>query len=90
MHRALSRILRGTDGVVVCLGGRQEVWLDQEDALLLTEGEEVTLMDWGNAVIQVWARQPWQVTTAPVPPGMLPCPDTPTKMHRMLFVTGLA
>jgi hypothetical protein len=31
---------------------QQEVWLDQEDAALLKEGEEVTLMDWGNAIIK--------------------------------------
>ena len=31
----------------------QEIWLDQDDAQLLQEGEEVTLMDWGNAIVQV-------------------------------------
>lgn len=31
----------------------QEIWIDQEDAALLQDGEEVTLMDWGNAVIEV-------------------------------------
>lgn len=30
----------------------QDIWLDQEDAVLLAEGEEVTLMDWGNAVVE--------------------------------------
>ena len=30
----------------------QEVWLDQEDVQLLHEGEEFTLMDWGNAVVE--------------------------------------
>ena len=35
---------------VYCL--LQEVWLDQEDVQLLKEGEEVTLMDWGNAIVQ--------------------------------------
>jgi len=30
------------------------VWLEQADAAALAEGEEVTLMDWGNALI--WAR----------------------------------
>jgi glutamyl-tRNA synthetase len=29
------------------------VWLEQEDAAALSEGEEVTLMDWGNAIVQV-------------------------------------
>ena len=27
------------------------IWVDQEDAAAMTEGEEVTLMDWGNAII---------------------------------------
>lgn len=36
--------------------GVQEVWLDQEDVQLLKEGEEVTLMDWGNAVVQAISR----------------------------------
>ena len=30
----------------------QDIWLDQEDVQLLKEGEEVTLMDWGNAVVE--------------------------------------
>lgn len=30
----------------------QDIWLDQEDVQLLKEGEEVTLMDWGNAFVQ--------------------------------------
>ncbi|KAL3146233.1 hypothetical protein ABBQ32_002935 [Trebouxia sp. C0010 RCD-2024] len=34
----------------------KEVWLDQEDVQLLKEGEEVTLMDWGNAVVQAISR----------------------------------
>lgn len=34
----------------------QEVWLDQEDVQLLKEGEEVTLMDWGNAFVQTISR----------------------------------
>jgi glutamyl-tRNA synthetase len=29
------------------------VWLDQADAQQIKEGEEVTLMDWGNAVVKV-------------------------------------
>ena len=33
----------------------QEVWLDQEDVQLLHEGEEITLMDWGNAFVEVSA-----------------------------------
>jgi hypothetical protein len=32
------------------------VWLDQADGQVLTEGEEVTLMDWGNAIIKVGAE----------------------------------
>ena len=30
----------------------QDVWLEQEDAQLLHDGEEVTLMDWGNAIVE--------------------------------------
>lgn len=30
-----------------------QVWLDQADGQVLSEGEEVTLMDWGNAFIRV-------------------------------------
>jgi hypothetical protein len=29
------------------------VWLDQADGQEVQEGEEVTLMDWGNAIIKV-------------------------------------
>ncbi|GAB4821570.1 hypothetical protein N2152v2_008616 [Parachlorella kessleri] len=29
-----------------------EIWLDQADAAAVSEGEEVTLMDWGNAIIR--------------------------------------
>ena len=29
------------------------VWLDQADAAELAEGAEVTLMDWGNIIVQV-------------------------------------
>jgi glutamyl-tRNA synthetase len=29
------------------------VWLDQADSQVVSEGEEVTLMDWGNAIIKV-------------------------------------
>lgn len=31
-------------------------WLDLADAALLAEGEEVTLMDWGNAIIKSITR----------------------------------
>ena len=31
----------------------QVVWLEQEDARLISQGEEVTLMDWGNAIVEV-------------------------------------
>lgn len=30
----------------------QDIWLDQEDVQLLKEGEEVTIMDWGNAIVE--------------------------------------
>ena len=36
----------------------QEVWLDQEDVQLLKEGEEVTLMDWGNAIVHTISKSP--------------------------------
>jgi hypothetical protein len=35
-----------------------QVWLDQADGQVLTEGEEVTLMDWGNAFIRVSQHKP--------------------------------
>lgn len=31
----------------------QGIWLDQADALMIKEGEEVTLMDWGNCFLSV-------------------------------------
>nr|XP_010941452.1 glutamate--tRNA ligase, cytoplasmic [Elaeis guineensis] len=30
----------------------KRIWIDYADALSITEGEEVTLMDWGNAIIK--------------------------------------
>ncbi|KAJ7298321.1 hypothetical protein O6H91_Y004100 [Diphasiastrum complanatum] len=30
----------------------KKIWLDKADALSISEGEEVTLMDWGNAIIE--------------------------------------
>ena len=36
----------------------QEILLETQDAELLHEGEEVTLMDWGNAIIKVQAILP--------------------------------
>eukprot|EP00897_Mesotaenium_endlicherianum_P008593 jgi/Mesen1/7762/ME000408S06874 len=30
----------------------RRIWLDQSDALAISEGEEVTLMDWGNAIVE--------------------------------------
>jgi hypothetical protein len=30
-----------------------QLWLDQADARELKEGEEFTLMDWGNAIVKV-------------------------------------
>ena len=38
------------------VGDVQEVWLDQEDVQLLKEGEEVTLMDWGNAFVHTISK----------------------------------
>ena len=34
------------------------LWLDQADAQVVSEGEEVTLMDWGNAFIRVRKSSP--------------------------------
>ena len=31
----------------------QAVWLDQDDAQAVAENEEITLMDWGNAIVKV-------------------------------------
>ncbi len=31
----------------------RSLWLDQADAAAVAEGEEVTLMEWGNAVVEV-------------------------------------
>jgi glutamyl-tRNA synthetase len=30
-----------------------KIWLDQADAQEIKEGEEVTLMDWGNMIVKV-------------------------------------
>jgi hypothetical protein len=30
-----------------------QVWLEQADGQVLSEGEEVTFMDWGNAFVRV-------------------------------------
>ena len=35
-----------------------EVWLEQGDAQQLKEGEEITLMQWGNAIIQKIVKDP--------------------------------
>ncbi len=37
----------------------QIVWLEQEDAKVISQGEEVTLMDWGNAVVDVRPLLPY-------------------------------
>lgn len=39
-------------------GGVQDIWLDQEDVQLLKDGEEVTLMDWGNAFVERIHKSP--------------------------------
>ena len=39
----------------------QVVWLEQEDAKGISQGEEVTLMDWGNAVVDVWPLLPYHM-----------------------------
>jgi hypothetical protein len=32
------------------------IWLDQVDAASISEGEEVTLMDWGNCIVRSIAK----------------------------------
>ena len=34
------------------LAPRQDLWLEQVDAQTVAEGEEVTLMAWGNAIVR--------------------------------------
>ncbi|KXZ44656.1 hypothetical protein GPECTOR_64g150 [Gonium pectorale] len=36
----------------------RQLWIDQADATTLSEGEEVTLMEWGNAVVKTITRDP--------------------------------
>ncbi len=45
-----------------------KIWLDQADALEVKEGEEVTLMDWGNMIIKVQSG----VTQGGVVPLLMP------------------
>lgn len=40
----------------------KRIWIDYADALSLTEGEEVTLMDWGNAIIKEIKEDNGQIT----------------------------
>ncbi|GLC51783.1 hypothetical protein PLESTB_000547800 [Pleodorina starrii] len=35
-----------------------QIWIEQVDAATLTDGEEVTLMDWGNAIITSITKDP--------------------------------
>ncbi|KAG2484195.1 hypothetical protein HYH03_017007 [Edaphochlamys debaryana] len=42
----------------------RQLWLDQADAASLAEGEEVTLMDWGNAVVKTITRDAAGAVTA--------------------------
>ncbi|KAK9465879.1 tRNA synthetases class I, catalytic domain-containing protein [Lipomyces arxii] len=39
-----------------------EVYVDQEDALTFKEGEEITLMDWGNAILKTIHKEGETVT----------------------------
>ncbi len=41
----------------------QVLWLDQADAQVVAEGEEVTLMDWGNAIIRVRQQHCFEICT---------------------------
>ncbi len=40
------------------------IWIDQADAKELKEGEEVTLMDWGNAIVKSFTRDESGLITA--------------------------
>ena len=54
----------------------QALWLDQADAQAVAEGEEVTLMDWGNTIIRVrmLAAAPCRATgTVNIVSGLLGC-----------------
>ncbi len=54
---AVSNGQAGLTTITPCLTEwLQEVWLDAEDVQLLNEGEEVTLMDWGNAIVQTISK----------------------------------
>ena len=33
-------------------GGEKWIWIDYADAVSISENEEITLMDWGNAIIK--------------------------------------
>ncbi|KAF5833287.1 tRNA synthetases class I, catalytic domain-containing protein [Dunaliella salina] len=41
-----------------------QIWLDQNDAKELQDGEEFTLMDWGNAVVKSITKDPSGVVTS--------------------------
>lgn len=36
----------------------EKVWIEQIDAATLNDGEEVTLMDWGNAIVESIVKDP--------------------------------
>lgn len=40
----------------------KRIWIDYADALSITEGEELTLMDWGNAIIKEIKRDNGKIT----------------------------
>ncbi|XP_042385722.1 glutamate--tRNA ligase, cytoplasmic-like [Zingiber officinale] len=40
----------------------KRIWLDHVDASSITEGEEVTLMDWGNAVVKEIKKEDGNIT----------------------------
>ncbi|WOL03223.1 glutamate--tRNA ligase, cytoplasmic [Canna indica] len=40
----------------------KRIWLDYEDASSITEGEEVTLMDWGNAIVKEIKKEDGNIT----------------------------
>ncbi|XP_072954880.1 glutamate--tRNA ligase, cytoplasmic [Typha angustifolia] len=40
----------------------KRIWLDYSDAISISEGEEVTLMDWGNAIIREVKKENGNIT----------------------------
>ena len=64
----------------------QDIWLDQVDAAVASEGEEVTLMDWGNCIIRVrlCGCAPGRPSAATLPFRFLRCLAVPPLSQVML------